>query len=326
MEKPMKKKQKHSREKKTNTRKSLTSAQKTKICHLKQKRVSQVKIAEQFGVAKATISEALALWISKANTALQTVTGVIIQCKATQLAEGLEVAGFNASDGWLSKFKKQYHIKEYKRLGKDASAPLEDLPRFCIDGASTHALEVGFTPTNIKLHFFPSYTIAHLQLCDAGIIWSFKPHYKKFFCEDCIEAFDFFLKSGDPPEEITIKDDFLSELFLDEELDHANEPDITNDIQDLIMQLPFNQPMDAQKYLIADNDLITTEMPTDEEIIEAVKNLDCFKPEEEDPHRLISLAEALKFISGILTFLEQQPDSSFKADSSFVRNLRKLKK
>ncbi|CAG8524391.1 1219_t:CDS:2 [Gigaspora rosea] len=62
-------------------------------------------------------------------------------------------------------------------------------------------------------------------------------------------------QSGDPPEEITIKDaidftaaawkkvtskticncwkkpeDFLSELFPDEELDHANEPDITNEI------------------------------------------------------------------------------------------------
>ncbi|CAG8524371.1 1218_t:CDS:2 [Gigaspora rosea] len=84
--------------------------------------------------------------------------------------------------------------------------------------------------------------------------------------------------------------------------------------------------MDAQEYIIADNDIITTEMPTDEEIIEAVKNRDCIEPEEEDPYRPISLADALKFISGILTFLEQQPDGSFKVDDSFVRNLGKLKK
>ncbi|CAG8747295.1 14380_t:CDS:1, partial [Cetraspora pellucida] len=31
-------------------------------------------------------------------------------------------------------------------------------------------------------------------------------HYKKIFCEDRIEAFDFFLESGDSSEEITIKD------------------------------------------------------------------------------------------------------------------------
>ncbi|CAG8548379.1 16767_t:CDS:1, partial [Dentiscutata heterogama] len=128
----MKKKQKYSKEKKTDTRKSLTGIQKAEICHLKQKGVSQIRLAEQFGVAEATISgiihkkekwlaldlnsnnahskrqrarkyplveEALALWISRANTALQTITGAIVNRKATQLAEGLEVTGFNASDG-----------------------------------------------------------------------------------------------------------------------------------------------------------------------------------------------------------------------------------
>ncbi|CAG8843316.1 30081_t:CDS:2, partial [Gigaspora margarita] len=243
-------------------------AQKTEIWRLKLKGISQIKLAKQFGIAEATISgivrekekwlaldlnstnaylkrqrpekfflleEALALWISRANTALQTVTGAIIQRKATQLAEALEVIGFNASDGWLSRFKKWHHIKEYKRLGKGASAPLEDLPRFhselqeinkkykpenvynadetghldsqmqlarclillIVDGASTHALEKGFTPTNVNLHFFPLRTTAHLQLCDAGIIWSFK---------DRIEAFDFYLEFGNPSEELTIKD------------------------------------------------------------------------------------------------------------------------
>ncbi|CAG8495365.1 4859_t:CDS:1, partial [Gigaspora rosea] len=47
------------------------------------------------------------------------------------------------------------------------------------------------------------------------------------------------------------------------------------------MRLPLDQPMDAQEYVISDNNLITTEMPTDEEIIEAIKNRDCIEPEEE---------------------------------------------
>ncbi|CAG8807532.1 23690_t:CDS:1, partial [Racocetra persica] len=96
---------------------------KAEICHLKQKGVSQIRLAEQFGVAKATISdivhkkekwlaldlnlnnvyskrqragkyplveEALVLWISRANTALQTIIGAIVKRKATQLAKGLE--------------------------------------------------------------------------------------------------------------------------------------------------------------------------------------------------------------------------------------------
>ncbi|CAG8823420.1 12186_t:CDS:2 [Gigaspora margarita] len=203
-----------------------------------------------------------------------------------------------------------------------------------VDGASTHALEEGFTPTNVNLHFFPSYTIAHLQPCDAGIIWSFKAHYKKIFCEDCIEAFNFYLESGDPPEELIIKDaidftasawkkvtsrtirncwrktailpeGFLDELFPLEEPDQTDKSDITDEIQNLIMRLPLDQPIDAQEYVISDNNLITTKIPTDEEIIEAIKNRDCIEPEEEGSCKPISLAEALRFIHGILTFLEQ---------------------
>ncbi|CAG8473352.1 9263_t:CDS:2, partial [Dentiscutata heterogama] len=134
------KKQKHSKKKKTDTRKSLT--------------------ADQFEVAKATISnivcgkkkwlalnlssnnadlkrqragkfplleEALALWVSRANSTYQTITDTIIQYKATQLMEGLEVTGFNVSDGWLSKFKKQYHIKEYKHLGEESGDSPEEI-------------------------------------------------------------------------------------------------------------------------------------------------------------------------------------------------------
>ncbi|CAG8806326.1 12970_t:CDS:1, partial [Racocetra fulgida] len=37
------------------------------------------------------LEEALALWVSRVTTALQTVTRVIIQRKAVQLAEGLNV-------------------------------------------------------------------------------------------------------------------------------------------------------------------------------------------------------------------------------------------
>ncbi|CAG8526762.1 12338_t:CDS:2, partial [Dentiscutata heterogama] len=177
-EESRRKKQKHSKEKKTDTRKSLTSAQKAEICYLKLKGISQVKLAKQFGVAKATISakkfplleEALALWISRANRMIHNCwrkTGILLE-------------------------------------------------------------------------------------------------------------------------------DFLSKLFLYEELNQANEPDITDDIQELIMQLPLDQLMDTQEYVIADNNLITTEMPTDEEIIEAVKNCDCIEPEEESQCKLISLAEDLE--------------------------------
>src|SRR5581483_5045460 len=60
--KPAKKKQKNNKEKVDQTqpkRKSLTGTQKAEICHLKQKGLSQVVLANQFGIAEATISNIL---------------------------------------------------------------------------------------------------------------------------------------------------------------------------------------------------------------------------------------------------------------------------
>ncbi|CAG8825498.1 18346_t:CDS:2, partial [Gigaspora margarita] len=183
------------------------------------KGVSQVKLAERFGVAKATIleiicekertgkfsllEETLALWVLWANIALQIVTGTIIQCKATQLAEKLEV----------------------------------------------------------------------------------------------IDAFDEFLEFGsDPPKTITIKNaiGFTTAAW--------------------------------KEYITADNHLITTEMPNDEEIIEAIKNYECIEPENEITNKLISFIQAFGFMNRILLFLKQQPDSSLNVNDSLIRNLKKLKK
>jgi hypothetical protein len=62
--------------------------------------------------------------------ASQMVTGAIIKRRAIQFAEALNIIEFNASEGWLSNFKKRNHIKEYKRQGEAASAPLEEIPKF----------------------------------------------------------------------------------------------------------------------------------------------------------------------------------------------------
>ncbi|CAG8568807.1 12205_t:CDS:2 [Cetraspora pellucida] len=66
-------------------------------------------------------------------------------------------------------------------------------------------------------------------------------------------------------------------------------------------------------------------MSTNKEIIEAVKNCDCIEPNKES-QKPISPAKALRFICGILTFLEEHLDRSFKVDDSLIQNLEKLKK
>ncbi|CAG8467120.1 27896_t:CDS:2, partial [Racocetra persica] len=148
-------------------------------------------------------------------------------------------------------------------------------------------------------------------------------NYKRIFCKDRIDVFDTFLKFGGSfPEPITIKDmiDFSKELV------QINKLDITNEIQDLIIRLPLDQPINAKEYVNSDNNLITTEVLNDDEIIEAVKNHECIEPEDEISNKSISFAQSLGFIDRILLFFEQQPDGTFKIDDTLIQNLEKLKK
>ena len=59
-----------------------------------------------------------------------------------------------------------------------------------LDNASSHIVDDNTDLSNVKLHFFPPNITAHLQSCDAGIIWSFKYYYKKLFCQNRIENYD----------------------------------------------------------------------------------------------------------------------------------------
>ena len=43
-----------------------------------------------------------------------------------------------------------------------------------LDNATVHALDKDISFSNITLYYLPPNTTAHLQLCDAGIIYSFK--------------------------------------------------------------------------------------------------------------------------------------------------------
>jgi aspartyl/asparaginyl beta-hydroxylase (cupin superfamily) len=47
-----------------------------------------------------------------------------------------------------------------------------------VDNASSH---MDFNLSHVKIHFLPPNTTAELQPLDAGIIRSFKAHYRRFF-------------------------------------------------------------------------------------------------------------------------------------------------
>jgi hypothetical protein len=118
-----------------------------------------------------------------------------------------------------------------------------------------------------------------LRVCATAIILT--NNYKKLFCEDRIEAFD-AMESDELPKPINIKDainfasiawqnvtretirncwmktGILPDGFLDGLTEDSDpvEFDSIGEIQNLIGRLPLDQPMDAQEYVMIDDNLI----------------------------------------------------------------------
>ena len=74
------------------------------------------------------LEDALILWTTQMLKANLTVTGSVLQSKATCFAELLGFQEFKASGGWLSNFKKRHNFSQYSKAGEANSAPLELLP------------------------------------------------------------------------------------------------------------------------------------------------------------------------------------------------------
>ena len=67
------------------------------------------------------------MWIQQALTSNLVITGDILKAKSLDFATRLQITTFIASDGWLSKFKKRYNIRQFNKAGEANSVPLEIL-------------------------------------------------------------------------------------------------------------------------------------------------------------------------------------------------------
>ncbi|CAB5369969.1 unnamed protein product [Rhizophagus irregularis] len=149
--------------KKASKRKSLSFVQKKELCEWKRDNPSynQNDLAKKYDISKPQVSRilkekekwlcidiankelsnqkrdrgakfpeiesALYLWMQQALASNLTITGDILKAKALNFATQLQTTTFTASDGWLSKFKKRYNIKQFIKAGEANSAPLETL-------------------------------------------------------------------------------------------------------------------------------------------------------------------------------------------------------
>ena len=83
----------------------------------KRQRLSKTTNAE-------TVNEKLYAFFNQARAKNIPLSGPILQSKALQLAEELDVEDFRASNGWLYAWKKRYNIKQFKISGESADVDM----------------------------------------------------------------------------------------------------------------------------------------------------------------------------------------------------------
>ena len=71
------------------------------------------------------LNELVWKWFCQARTKNIPISGPIVQEKAMQFAEELQLSDFKGSNGWLDKWKGHYNIKSFKVSGESASVDVE---------------------------------------------------------------------------------------------------------------------------------------------------------------------------------------------------------
>lgn len=226
-----------------------------------------------------------------------------------------------------------------------------------LDNAPTHSISESTNLTNIRVHFLPPNTTTFLQPCDAGIINSFKANYKKLFLQKKISDYE-EERNGQEPEKITIKHaiKFTAKAWkkvtsqtivncwkktgilpdVDDEienvttiLDSLNVEELNN-LQDLIDEFAFNNPISASEYMEIDKTNENDEINL-QDIISIIN------PTEEDQNQEEIIEECpsvtnKEALSAMKTdvYIEQQSEklqlseNEFKSLKSLKRKIKKI--
>ncbi|GET61132.1 CENP-B homolog protein 2-like [Rhizophagus irregularis DAOM 181602=DAOM 197198] len=75
------------------------------------------------------LEEVMSIWVDQQISRNLTINGPIIQQKAVECANLLDITNFSASAGWLSNFKQRNNLHTYKKKGEAGSAPIDELPQ-----------------------------------------------------------------------------------------------------------------------------------------------------------------------------------------------------
>ncbi|CAB4422557.1 unnamed protein product [Rhizophagus irregularis] len=219
---------------------------------------------------------------------------------------------------YLTKLDKQMRLRRRKIL-------------LLVDNAPVHVINENVNLTNVAVHFLPPNTTAHLQLCDAGIINSFKAQYQKLLVRNRIEAYEISQELNKEAVSLNIHDAINFRILPQNEMDETDNEIGDHDdqidemeLQDLIYQLPFDDLMDVEEFLHIDDYLKGNEELTDDDIISMVKsnNSELEIDPNEGPLEVISTKGALGHLDDLISFFKYSSDV---IDSNELNMLQKLR-
>ncbi|GET65185.1 CENP-B homolog protein 2-like [Rhizophagus irregularis DAOM 181602=DAOM 197198] len=219
------------------------------------------------------------------------------------------------------------------------------------NNARCHESENINSLSNVKVHFLPPNTTSFLQPLDQGIIYSLKAQYRKLLCQNRIQAYDFY-EEGDPiPPPIDIFDSInliadawkkvskktilnswakagilpnnnMEDSECSDNSDYE-EDNIGHELQSLIDELGFVDPLAVNDYINIDNRASAEEELSLQEIVDVVKGTNEREIEEEEEQDEISTIVALNSIENVIKYIQQK---DLEIGNLEMKNLIKLKK
>ncbi|CAB5359622.1 unnamed protein product [Rhizophagus irregularis] len=223
------------------------------------------------------------IWIDQQISRDLTLSGPIIQEKAKKFAILFNIDNFLASGGWLSNFKRRNNLHTFKIRGEAGSAPAYDL------------YDEDQNPPPIDI-------LDSINL----IAEAWKMVTKKTIINNWDKAGILF------DDESNTSDDDDSEIEDDSE-----------DLQLLINRLPITDPLNIEEYINIDNEIITEEELTSEEIVNIVRGQSAVEEHVEEEDETVAASGALNSIEKLIRYVQQ---NDLGIDNSDMQNLLKLKK
>jgi len=225
-----------------------------------------------------------------------------------------------------------------------------------VDNASSHKINDDTTLSNITVHFLPPNCTAHLQPCDAGIIYSFKSQYRKLYCIDRIQKYDNAIAqnqslSAIPQTNIREAIEFIGIAWnqvTTETITHAWQKtgvlpnsiavveteegvnlSTNTELIELVDQFPIDTQdvrMEVAEFVNLEDSVSVQDMPTTESIIAIIEGEELSESEDFPIEKSISHKSALEHVNSLLLYISQDCDNELDVDITFLSNLRKLKR